>query len=97
MQTEPIDQQNAMALEMEIWRQVGELTKPLYGHQPIPVLMALRIVASHYLEIMKDPQDTLRRLVVDLNAALDASLERTPFGRFAIFRVVDGAFADSRG
>jgi hypothetical protein len=47
--------------------------------------------------IMKDPQDTLRRLVVDLNAALDASLERTPFGRFAIFRVVDGAFADSRG
>ena len=40
-----------------------------------PVLMALRIVVSHYLEIMKDPHDTLRRLVVDLNAALDASLE----------------------
>ena len=75
MQTEPIDHQNAMALEMEIWGLVGELTKPLYGHRPIPVLMALRIVASHYLEIMKDPQGTLRRLVVDLIAALDASLE----------------------
>jgi hypothetical protein len=37
--------------------------------------MALRIVVSHYLEITKDPQDLLRRLVVDLNAALDASIE----------------------
>jgi hypothetical protein len=37
--------------------------------------MALRIVVSHYLEIMKDPQDTLQRLVWELNAALEAALE----------------------
>ena len=65
----------ARELESEVWELVGELTKPLYGHQVIPVLMALRIVVSHYLEITKDPQDLLRRLVVDLSAALDASLE----------------------
>jgi hypothetical protein len=75
MQTEPFDQQNALALEMEIWSLVAELTKPLYGHQVVPALMALRIVVSHCLEIMKDPQDILLRLVVDLNAALDAALE----------------------
>jgi hypothetical protein len=64
-----------LALQSEVWDIVGELTKPLYGHQVIPVLMALRIVVSHYLEIMKDPQDTLQRLVWELNAALEAALE----------------------
>jgi hypothetical protein len=56
------------------------LTKPLYGRQPIPVLMALRIVASHYLEIMKDPQDTLRRLVVDLDGRSTHRLSELPLG-----------------
>ncbi len=64
-----------LALQGEVWDLVGELTKPLYGHQVMPVLMALRIVVSHYLEITKDPQDILRRLVVDLNAALEVALE----------------------
>ena len=44
-----IDQKAAMAFEMEIWTLVAELAKPLYGHQPIPALMVLRIVVAHCL------------------------------------------------
>jgi hypothetical protein len=77
MRTEPTDQQSAMALESEIWGLVGELTQPLYGHQVIPVLIALRIVLSYYLQLMPDPPDALRRLMVDLNAAIELKPVRT--------------------
>jgi hypothetical protein len=29
-----------LALEMEVWASVAELTKPLYGHHTIPALIA---------------------------------------------------------
>jgi hypothetical protein len=55
---------------MEAWTLVAELTKPLYGHHGIPALIGLRIVVSFYLRHMDDPDDTLRVLIADLNAAL---------------------------
>jgi hypothetical protein len=58
-----------LALEMEVWALVAELTKPLYGHGTIPALIALRIVMSFYLRHRADPEDTLRLLIADLNAA----------------------------
>ena len=47
MQTEPINQRNALALEMETWGLVAELAAPLYGHRAVPALIALRIAISH--------------------------------------------------
>ena len=47
MQTEPINQQNVFALEMETWALVAELAKPLIGYHAIPASIALRIVISH--------------------------------------------------
>jgi hypothetical protein len=47
MQTEPINQRNALALEMETWGLVAELAAPLYGHSAVPALIALRIAISH--------------------------------------------------
>jgi hypothetical protein len=69
-QEQPCNQSPALALEMEAWTLVAELTKPLYGHHGIPALIGLRIVVSFYLRHMDDPDDTLRVLIADLNAAL---------------------------
>ena len=71
MQTEPINQQNAFALEMETWALVAELAKPLMGYHAIPALIALRIVISRRIRQMDDPDDTLRLFIADLNAALN--------------------------
>jgi hypothetical protein len=70
IEEQPSNQSHAIALEMEVWALVAELTKPLYGHHPIPALIGLRIVVSFYLRHMDDPDDTLRVLIADLNAAL---------------------------
>jgi hypothetical protein len=69
IEEQPSNQSHAIALEMEVWALVAELTKPLYGHHPIPALIGLRIVVS-FLRHMDDPDDTLRVLIADLNAAL---------------------------
>jgi hypothetical protein len=71
MQTEPINQRNALALEMETWGLVAELAAPLYGHSAVPALIALRIVISHCLRRTDDPADALRLFIADLNAALE--------------------------
>ena len=71
MQTEPIKQRNAFALEMETWALVAELAKPLMGYHAIPALTALRIVISHCIRQKDDPADTLRLFIADLNAALE--------------------------
>jgi hypothetical protein len=47
-----------------------------HGHHPIPALIALRIGISFYLRHMDDPEDTLRVLIADLNAALAQKLAR---------------------
>ena len=72
MQTEPINQRNAIAREMETWALVAELAKALYDPQrAIPALIALRIVISYCIRHMHDPADALRLFIADLNAALD--------------------------
>ena len=71
MQTEPINQRNAIALEMETRGLVAELAAPLYGHSAIPALIALRIAISHCIRRMDDPADALRLFIADLNAALE--------------------------
>jgi hypothetical protein len=71
IEEQPSNQTAAIALEMETWGLVAELAAPLYGHNAIPAFIALRIVISHRIRQMDDPDDTLRLFIADLNAALE--------------------------
>ena len=77
MQTEPINQRNAIALEMESWGLVAEPAAPLYRHSAVSALIALPIVISHCIRRMDDSADTLRLCIADLNAALEQTPART--------------------
>lgn len=66
----PCTQAAAGARDMKVWTLVGELVKPLYGHQPIPALTALRIVGAHCLKQKADPDETLDLLIGDSRATL---------------------------
>ena len=70
IEEQPSNQSAAIALEMETWGLVAELAAPLYGHNAIPALIALRIVISHRIRHVHDPADALRPFIADLNAAL---------------------------
>ncbi len=72
IEEQPCNQAAVAALEMEAWTLVAELAKPLCGQRHVtPALIALRIVISHLLRQMEDPQETLQMLIADLNAALE--------------------------
>jgi|RhiMetdeSRZDD1v2_1073273.scaffolds.fasta_scaffold3503399_1 hypothetical protein len=70
IEEQPSNQAAVAAFEMQIWTLVGELAKPLYGHQPIPALMALHFVVAHCLKQTADPDEALELFIGDLRATL---------------------------
>jgi len=70
IEQQPCTQAAAGALEMEVWSLVAELAKPLYGHQPIPALIAQRIVVAHCLRHTAVSDETLGVFIGDLRAML---------------------------
>jgi hypothetical protein len=71
IEQQPCTPAAAGAFEMEVWTLVAELAKPLTGERHVtPVLIALRILASHLIRQTADPEETLRFLVADLTAAM---------------------------
>ena len=78
IEQQPCNQAAVAAFEMEVWALVAELAKPLYGqHRAVPAFIALRIVISHRIRQMDDPDDTLRLFIADVNAALEQTPART--------------------
>jgi hypothetical protein len=70
IEQQPGNQAAIAARDMEVWALVGDLAKPLFGHQPIPALMALHFVMARCLKQTPDPDEALKLLIGDLRATL---------------------------